>query len=166
VVLTFDDGFENFYTNAFPTLQTHHLPAVVFVVTGWVGKNGYLTWEQIRQLDQEGITIGSHSVTHPWLPALSDVELKRELQASKRILEGKLGHPVDLFCYPMGAFDERVRKAVIDAGYRGARATNPGKAASNRDPYALKRVRISRSSDSLLTFWVESSGYYLGFKEK
>lgn len=165
VAVTFDDGFTNTYTEAWPVLQRERFPATVFIVTGWIGRPGYLTWAQIRDLDHAGLTIGSHSVSHPWMPALDDAALQREVVESKRVLEAGLGHSVDLFCYPMGAFDARVRRAVQAAGYRGACATNPGRAWSSRDPYAVKRLRISHNAESLPVFWVESSGYYTWSKE-
>ncbi len=165
VALTFDDGFANNVTYAFPVLQQYHYPATIFVVTGWIGRPGYMTWDQIHALDRAGITIGSHSVSHPWLPALDEAALQHELVDSKRGLEAGLGHPVDLFCYPFGAHDPRVKRAVEAAGYRGACATNPGRQSSPRDPYAVKRLRIWKNSDGLVVFWVESSGYYTWVKE-
>lgn len=165
IVLTFDDAFENFYTQAWPILRERGFPATLFVVTDWIGRPGYMSWDQIKAVDRSGVVIGSHSVTHPWLPALDEETLRREVVESKRVLEEGLGHPVEMFCYPGGARDERVKRAVQTAGYRGACATNPGPGSSDRDPYAIKRVRISKSADSLATFWFESSGYYTWVKE-
>ncbi|MBI4313536.1 MAG: polysaccharide deacetylase family protein [Candidatus Omnitrophica bacterium] len=165
VALTFDDGFENFYTNAWPVLKKYDFPAIVFIITQEVGKPGFLTWDQIVELDRAGVTIGSHSIDHPWLPALREEDLRRELVESKRILEEKLGHAVDYFCYPMGAHDARVIEAVKSAGYLGASATHPGRLASNTNPYAVKRMRIWKNSDNLVVFWAQSSGYYTWWKE-
>ena len=165
VAITFDDGFANVLTYAAPVLARSHVPAMMFIVTDWIGTPGYMTWDQIRALERAGIAIGSHSVSHPWLPALDDDALRRELVESKRVLEQGLGHPVTVFCYPMGALDDRVKRAVRAAGYLGAFATNPGPSSSDRDPYAIKRLRIWRNSDWLPVFWVETSGYYTWFKE-
>ena len=165
VAITFDDGFRNVLTYAVPALRRYRFPATMFLVTDWIGKGQYMTWDEIRQLEQAGVTIGSHSVTHAWLPALGDDALRRELIESRQVLEKGLGHPVDLFCYPMGALDPRVKQAVRAAGYRGACATNPGRRSSRLDSHAIKRLRIWKNSDWLPVFWVETSGYYTWIKE-
>jgi peptidoglycan/xylan/chitin deacetylase (PgdA/CDA1 family) len=92
-------------------------------------------------------------------------DVQRELAESKRILEERIGKPVDFLCYPIGAQDERVRRLSREAGYRGAVATNPGRSSPASDVFAIKRIRISNSSDNLFVFWFESSGYYTFFKE-
>ena len=91
---------------------------------------------------------------------VSEEELKNELQGSKKILEEKLARKIDIFCYPGGRFNEKIRQAVIDAGYQVAVATNPGKKIPDNDIFALKRIRISKNCDNLFVFWVEISGYY------
>ncbi len=167
VAITFDDGFESVYTQAYPVLRQHGLPATVFIVTNWVGTPGYLSWKQIRELAASGLfEIGSHSRTHPWLPAVDEQQLNEEITGSRRILEAQLpGIHVMHFSYPMGAYDATVKHNVREAAYESACATNPGRYRSWRDRYALKRLRISRSSDNLLVFWIETSGYYTWIKE-
>ncbi|MBN1587500.1 MAG: polysaccharide deacetylase family protein [Candidatus Omnitrophica bacterium] len=165
-VLTFDDGFENFYSEAYPVLRKYGVPAAVFVVTEWVGRDGFLSWDQLRELAADPlVTVGSHSFSHAWLPSQDDEALRNELEESKRVMEEQLGVPVEFLCYPAGAFDARVREAAIAAGYKGAVATNPGPHYPDQDPYAIKRVRISRTSDNPAAFWLESSGYYTWIKE-
>jgi peptidoglycan/xylan/chitin deacetylase (PgdA/CDA1 family) len=165
ISITFDDGFLNNYSVAYPILRRYGFPAAIFVVVDKVGTKGYLSWKQLKKMAEEGITIGSHTLSHRDLRKLSDKELKEELVKSKKILEKKLGRSVDFICYPGGSFDERVRQAAIDAGYKGACATNPGRHYRDDDPYAIKRVRISRTSDSMFVFWIESSGFYTFVKE-
>ncbi|MDD5496288.1 MAG: polysaccharide deacetylase family protein [Candidatus Omnitrophica bacterium] len=166
VAITFDDGYYNNYKYAFPALKKYNLPATIFVITDKIGRDGWVGWKEIKEMADFGImTIGSHTKSHVWLPTLDDKRLKAEIYGSKDILEKGLGRRVDYFCYPLGGYDERVKEYVKEAGYKGACATNPGRFKPADDIYAIKRVRISRTSDNLLVFRIESSGYYTWVKE-
>lgn len=165
VAITFDDGYENNFTVAYPILKKYGFPATIFVVTDWVGRAGYISWDQIKRMADNGIDIGAHTKTHPCLTDLDRSRAWDEISGSKRTIEAMIGHEVKFFCYPFGAFNEEAKRMVQEAGYVGACATNPGKLAPKDDIYALKRIRISRTSDNLFTFWIESSGYYTWVKE-
>jgi len=166
VAITFDDGLLNNYEYAYPVLKEYGLPAAIFVIIKQVGQPGWLTWGQIKEMSDSGvITIGSHTVSHAWLPDTDDEKIMHELTGSKAILEEKTGKSVDFLAYPIGAHDERVKKAVKEAGYKGAFGTNPGRLAPSKDIYAVKRLRISRTSNNMFVFWIESSGYYTWLKE-
>lgn len=120
VLLTFDDGHADNYTSLFPLLKKHQVPALIFLITDRVGTPGYLTWEQIKEMQQSGLVrFGSHTCSHRRLRSLPDEEIKQEVVNSKRVLEEKLSTPVYSFCYPFGAggFDKRVRPVVLQAGY-------------------------------------------------
>ncbi len=164
-VITFDDGYEDNYTTAAPILKQMGFPAVIFIQADGTGRPGYLTEAQIRELIASGITIGSHTVHHGFLPKLSPEDRKKEITESKKILEEKYGLPVLLFSYPGGGFNADVRKDTIDAGYEGAVATHPGPSYPYRDPYALKRVRISRTADNPIVFWLQVCGFYTYYEE-
>jgi len=167
IAITFDDGFYNNYQYAYPVLKKYGLPATIFVIVSKIGKPGYLGWKEIKEMSDSGlITIGSHTMSHLWLPAMGTKQLKYELERSREILESRTGRSVTELCYPVGAHDDRVKAAAAAAGYACAVATNPGRAASAGDIYAIKRVRISRTSDNLFVFWVETSGYYTWIKEQ
>lgn len=164
-VITFDDGNADFYENAYPILKKYNVPATVFLIVDFIDKPGYLRWEQIYEMAEDNIVFGSHTLTHPWLPNLGEAEMKREIVGSKAILEKRLVRRVNFIAYPQGAFDRRVLDIVKKAGYSGGCATNPGKKFPSRDPFAMKRTRISENSRNLLIFWFESSGYYTWIKE-
>lgn len=167
VAITFDDGFENNYTHAYPILKKYGLPATFFVIVDKIGEPGYMSWDQIKEMQASGIaTIGSHTVTHPFLTGLGTAAVEAELAGSKEALERSLGERVDFLCYPMGVYDDRVKRLARDAGYSCAVATCPGAHAPDDDIYAVKRVKISRTSDNLLVFWIETSGYYMWVKER
>jgi len=156
IAITFDDGFHNNYQYAYPVLKKYNIPATIFIIVNRVGDPGFMSWEEIKELSDSGIiTIGSHTMSHFWLLGSDDKFLKKEIVDSKAVIENKLGKKVDLFCYPMGSFDAKSKKAVKDAGYVCAVSTNP--ASSPTDVYAIKRVKISRSSDNMFIFWVDST---------
>jgi peptidoglycan/xylan/chitin deacetylase (PgdA/CDA1 family) len=123
VALTFDDGYRDFYDHVLPALREYEVPATVFVIADAVENpdfthNGrfdyeYMTGAQLRELvDEELVTVGNHTVTHPRLTELSRDRLEREIVAGKQRLEELLGTDVSRFCYPFGDFDERAATVV------------------------------------------------------
>lgn len=115
VVLTFDDGYEDFYKNAYPVLLEYGYPAVLYVVPGYIetcgvfswdqdiGESRLMDWNQIATIkDSALIQIGSHTLTHADLDALNEEETRRELGQSRELLEEKLGQKVSHFAYPRG----------------------------------------------------------------
>ena len=169
VAITLDDGYKDSFTHAFPILKKYNLPATIFIIVNEVGRiqNDRVSWEEIEQMVDSGlISIGSHTLgPEPLINSKSEEELKKEIFESKKRLEEKLGRPVNTFAYPEGCFNDKIKKFVIDAGYKAAVATNPGEKFSNNDLFALKRLRISQNTDNLFVFWVESSGYYNFMRE-
>lgn len=171
VCITFDDGYLDNYTNAYPILKKYNLPAAIFVVIDRIGKrlgnDDYMNWRQIEEVAGSGlISIGSHSMTHPNLSEVtSEVSLKYEIRESKIILEERLKKKVDFFSYPFGGISAKARELAIEAGYKASVATNLSRYHPNNDIYALKRLRISENCRNLFIFWVETSGLYTYIKE-
>jgi len=169
LAITFDDGYKDNYTYAFPILKEYNFPATVFVIVNEIDRpqQDRLSWEEMAVMQASGlVTFGVHTLTHPYLPEItSPAVLKKEIEDPKKILEDKLGRKVDSFCYPGGRFDAKSRQAVIATGYSLATASNPGRRFSDQDLFALKRIRISENCSNLFIFWVETSGYYNFMRE-
>lgn len=134
--LTFDDGFSDFCTNAFPILRYYGFNATVFLVTdflgrqsAWDGEKGthMLTWENIDNLSASGISFGSHTCTHPYLLQLSDEEIWHEFTASKKCLEEKLRSKISFIAYPFGESSPKIQQMAKDAGYTAAFGVMTGK---------------------------------------
>jgi len=165
--ITFDDGYKDNYIYAFPILKKYNLPATIFIIVNEVGRPDRLSWDEIKSMQNSAIiTFGSHTLRpEPLLNFKSDKELKKQIFESKRILQERLEREVGIFSYPSGAFNAKIRQLVIDAGYKSAVATNPGRKYPDNDIFALKRLRISSTSNNLFVFWLETSGLYTFIKE-
>lgn len=164
VVLTFDDGFKDFYSTAYPVLKKYGFKATLFVAPGLIGKfDKYLTWEQLRVISEDGlIEIGSHALMHSPLICLSPEEAGKRIRISKSILEERLGKSVSVFAYPYGALNYDIRKMVEESGYSGAAGTvYPRGQFKIKDPYNLRRVYVSGFSKYPLVFRFMLSGYYV-----
>ena len=152
VVLTFDDGYQDFFTTAFPILQSHGFKAVSYIVPGFFGRQAYMTPAEVIQLDTSGLVeIGSHTVDHVNLTRSSPAEQTYQLQASENMLEHLLGHSVLDFCYPSGRFSAAVVAAVGKAGYVTATTEMPGTELAWSARLIWPRVRVS-GGESLQMF--------------
>lgn len=151
-VITFDDAFKNVLDVALPILRRHGFTATVFVPTEHVGKPApwimrpglphlpLMGWAELAELGAHGFDIQSHSCTHPFLTSLPAEELEREVTASRREIEQRLGRPADLFCYPYGDLDDRVIDVLRRHGCRGAVTLEFGVNRPGSDPLRLRRV--------------------------
>lgn len=127
VVLTFDDGYMDFYYNAFPILKKFNVPAVSFIPTGLMNQGYYLTWEQIREMaGSELIEFEDHTVNHKDLRKLTYEEIQAELTTSRTKLQSETGQTILFFAYPYGYYNKTVVTAARDAGFIGGITTNAG----------------------------------------
>ncbi len=144
VAITFDDGSESDLLAAAPILRQCAFGATFFITAGWLGRPGFLSPSQLRELSALGFEIGSHSMTHACLTDLDDAGLRRELVDSKLQLEQIIGKPVEHFSCPGGRFDARVARMACDAGYRTLTTSQPRANTMAADRFSLGRVAIMR----------------------
>lgn len=150
VVLTFDDGYIDFYTTAFPILRKYNFHAVSFIPTGLMNQGYYMSWAQIKEIQASGlVTFEAHSVTHSNLTSLSTNRLTKELQDSKNVLQSQTGYPVNFIAYPYGASNNLVQQTAQKSGFVGGVGTWFGKATS--PSMNMPRIRITGQMD-LKTF--------------
>jgi peptidoglycan/xylan/chitin deacetylase (PgdA/CDA1 family) len=141
VGITFDDGVRSDYEVAYPALAARGMSATFFVVTGRVGSSGYVTWSELREMRAGGMSIQSHTCTHPFLSELSEAALRRELRDSKCAIDDALGQETDQLAFPGGDPPRRtLRHLLLESGYRVV-ATSRWGVNHGRDPSALRRVR-------------------------
>jgi peptidoglycan/xylan/chitin deacetylase (PgdA/CDA1 family) len=136
IVITFDDGYLDAYTQAFPELKKHDFTGTFFIIRNSVGKDDsfYLNEAQISEMTNAGMEIGSHTLTHPDLTKISLNDAKAQIEESKQNAE--------VFCYPAGRFNDEVANLVKESGYKAAVTTNFGYASEESDLFILRRVRI------------------------
>lgn len=149
VALTFDDGYRDFYTTAWPVLKKHNFKATSYIITSVIGWEQYMTWAMLQELDATGqVEIGSHTRTHPDLRGMTKDKRWDEIIGSKAILEEGLGHPVVSFCYPAGYYNADALADVKRAGYQTAVTTAYGIKQNVQGAFEMPRVRVN-GPDSL-----------------
>jgi len=161
IALTFDDGYQDFYENAYPVLRRYGYPSTVFIIPGLMGgKNDWdfshenaakplMDWKTVIEISKNGVDIGSHTKTHPCLLDLSPHEIAVEAIDSKREIEKRLDRPIEFFCYPYGKYNAGAREEIRKAGYAGAISTLRGCVEKPFDPFGLKRVPVKLTTNPL-----------------
>jgi peptidoglycan/xylan/chitin deacetylase (PgdA/CDA1 family) len=161
VAVTFDDGFADFATGAFPILSRLEFPVSLYITTGYVGAGSrwldgagegdrpMLDWDTVCRLDRSGLVeIGAHGHTHRQLDVLPERDLPTEVHDSKQRLEGRLGHRITSFAYPHGYSSRRVREAVAAAGFTSACAVKHALSGPGDDWYALGRIIVDADASA------------------
>jgi peptidoglycan/xylan/chitin deacetylase (PgdA/CDA1 family) len=151
IVITFDDGYQSVYENAFPFLQRYGMVATVFLTVGIkkdtklgdhlpsLENRAMLSWDEIREMHRYGIDFGAHTLTHPDLTRLADFQLQSEIYDSKIIIEDALGTRIFSFAYPFGRYNRRAR-AMVQQHFTCACSARLGLVNVHSDIFTLKRV--------------------------
>jgi peptidoglycan/xylan/chitin deacetylase (PgdA/CDA1 family) len=172
VAITFDDGFRDFYTHAFPILSKYGFTATVYLPTAYIGHcsrrflgRDCLTWPDVRELHGNGVIFGSHTISHGRLHNAEESFLEREILGSKETIEQRLGAPVTSFAYPYSfphrdyGFAHRVRDALKATGYHDGVSKVIGTVHSEEERFFLKRIPVT-TADEIPMFAAKLDGDY------
>ena len=152
ILLTIDDAFYSFYEKAWPYLKKKEIPFILFVSTEPVGKYGYMTWDQIKEIEKEDfVTIGNHSHSHEYLVDLDFKNFKDDINKSIKIFKDKLGYNPIYFSYPFGEYSLE-QKIYIQKNFKFAFGQHSGVIDFNKDKYELPRFPINEKYGDLKRF--------------
>lgn len=155
LIITFDDGYRDNYTNAYPILAKYGFTGVIFVITSFLDRNlpQYLTWDMAKELQDSGVMdIESHTVNHSSMTELSDDKLRRELIDSKKRIEEVLGKSPDYMAYPTGTYNLHISGIVRECGYKGAFTIKYGNVDEMTNLYAIERLPVFRTANTYEDF--------------
>lgn len=148
-ILTFDDGYVDFYTVVYPLLKKYQIKATVYVINNYIGRYGFLNENQIKEMLSSGLVeLGAHTLDHLYLKSVSDNVAEKQIIKSKKDLEEKFGVEIKTFAYPYGAFNNRTVEIVKESGYVAAVSVIPGIIQSSDNLFYLNRVRPGLFSDN------------------
>lgn len=152
IILTFDDGYEDFYTEVYPLLKKYRVRATVYIIHNYIGRKGFMTKAQIQEVSNSGLVeIGSHSLNHLQLKTVSEAVARKEVIQSKTLLEKMFNIKIESFAYPSGSFSLQTVEIVKEAGYVVAVSTISGSYQSKDDMFYLLRLRAGLlSPDSMI----------------
>jgi len=172
VAITFDDGYRDFYTNAFPILTRYGYSATVFLPTAYIDACSRrfndldcLTWGEVRELRKAGVAFGSHTVTHPQLHDVSPAQLREEIAVSKQQIEQNLGEPAETFSYPYAfpeadrGFVRGLQEVLEESGYGEGVSTIVGRVSKSDNRFSMKRLPVN-THDDLRFFRAKLEGSY------
>ena len=152
ILLTIDDGFSSFYKNAWPYLKNKKIPFILFISTREIGKNGYMTWDQIREVQNSKIgIIGNHSHTHDYLVDLSNKKINHDIDQSIKIFKKELGYNPNYFSYPFGEYSLDFIN-IIKQNFNFAFGQHSGVIDLSKDNFQLPRFPINEKYGDLERF--------------
>lgn len=178
-VITFDDGYQNVYKEAFPVLQAYSFKATIFLITDYCGKNNnwpghelpagvqpLLSWPDIKEMYQHGIEFGAHTLSHPDLTKISVKEAEQEIAESKVAIQDRLGQEVSMFAYPYGWNNPSIQD-IVKHHFQGACSTKLGTLSPKCDPFLLKRIDMYYLSNTakIGTISTRTFEWYLGLRQ-
>ncbi len=153
LLLTVDDAFESFYINAWPVLKKKKIPFILFVSTREIGKYGYMTWQQIKEIESSNLaTIGNHSHTHEYLIDWEEEKIRDDLEKSIKIFKENLDYSPKLFSYPFGEYSTTLKKIVADLNFEFAFGQHSGVIDPSKDFLELPRFPINEKYGELKRF--------------
>ena len=153
VLITIDDGYESFYKNAWPILKKSQIPFILFVSTREVGKKGYMSWEDIRELDKfDFVEIGNHSHSHDYLIDFTNFDIKNDLKESISIFKKQLGKNSIFFSYPFGEYSTALKDIVIDLGFKYAFGQHSGVVDHTKNFFEMPRFPINEKYGEIKRF--------------
>ncbi len=153
ILLTIDDGFQSFYENAWPILKKNKIPFILFISTREVGKNGYMNWSQIKEIENSKIgTIGNHSHSHDYLVDWKENEIKSDLETSINIFKKELGYSPEIFSYPFGEYSNTLKKIVSDLNFKFSFGQHSGVIDPTKNFLELPRFPINEKYGELKRF--------------
>ena len=165
ILLTIDDAFESFYLNAWPILRNKKIPFVLFVNTREIGKYGYMTWKQIKEISTNNLaTIGNHSHSHDYLVDWEDYKIKSDLETSIKIFKKELGYSPKIFSYPFGEYSSNLKKIVSDLNFEFAFGQHSGVIDPTKDLLELPRFPINEKYGELKDLKLFSKPYLFHMK--
>jgi len=145
IILTFDDGYNDAYSEAFQLLKANKQVGTFYLISSYFGKPEHLSREQAKEMSANGMEIGSHTVSHPDLTKISATKVAAELLESKTTLESIISKSIVSFCYPAGKHNEAVDLAAKNSGYSTATTTYMAISNTSEDKFTLSRLRINPS---------------------
>ncbi|MDA1476848.1 polysaccharide deacetylase family protein [Bacillus sp. CLL-3-40] len=143
VFITFDDGYTDNYTKAYPILKEYGMKATIFMIGKSIGAKNHLTTKQMKEMSRHGVSIESHTINHVELSRLTVDQQKNEMTRSKKLFDGMFNQNTVMLCYPVGRYNSDTLRLAKEAGYQMAVTTEPGTASREQGMQALHRVRIS-----------------------
>jgi len=153
LLLTVDDAFTSFYVNAWPILKKKKIPFILFVSTREIGKYGYMTWEQIKEISTNNlVTIGNHSHSHEYLIDWENSKIIADLETSIKIFKEKLGYSPEIFSYPFGEYSTSLKKIVSDLNFKFAFGQHSGVIDPTKDFLELPRFPINEKYGEIKRF--------------